>query len=76
MNPAIIEYCLDEGWDQSHSETPNGCIFERMDDNELVIIVVNPEGQRLDKIRMNRLAINSGVAGVVVNKLYESINQA
>ena len=75
MNPVIIEHFLDEGWDQSHSETPNGCIFERMEGDELVIIAVNPKGQRLDKIRMNRLAIDSGVAGVVVNKLYESLNQ-
>ena len=76
MDHKIITYFLNSGWDQSHSETPSGCIFERMDDNELIIIVVNPKGQRLDKIRMNRYAIDSGVAGVVVNKLYESLNQA
>ena len=76
MDHKIITYFLNSGWDQSHSETPNGCIFERMGGDKLIIIAVNAKGQRLDKIRMNRHAIDSGVAGAVVNKLYESLNQA
>jgi len=76
MNPAIIEHFLDEGWQQSHSETPNGCIFERREGDKLVIIVVNAGGLRLDTIRMGRFAIDRGVAGAVVNKLYESLNKS
>ena len=46
-----------------------------MEGDKLTIIAVNAKGIRLDTIRMGSFAIDSGVAGAVVDKLYESLNQ-
>ena len=69
----VIKYFTDKGWEQSHSETENGFIFEKWDDNELCIISTNAKGCQVASVRMNRAAVNSGVAGAVVLKLYEDL---
>jgi hypothetical protein len=76
MTAATISYFELQGWEQSHTATPNGIIFERLDDGGgIELIVVNPNGVLLSKNSFDKYAVEAGVASVTVAALYKSLRE-
>lgn len=76
MKQSTLTYYIERGWDQSHSVTANGCIFEKQDDAMLTVIVVNPNGLVLGESRFDEFACKSGAAGAAVNAMYRHLCKA
>jgi len=71
---ATVRHYESRGWAQSHSTTDRGCIFERFDDSILIVMAVDANGNIISECRLDNFAVKSGVASVVVQKLYQAIN--
>lgn len=71
---SIVNYFIENGWEQSCTETENGCVFEKKDDTDLEIISVNKNGLRVASARFNSAAVRSGAAAATVRAFSESLN--